>query len=70
MCNKTIFLVLSKFLFQVMKNIILLFLLISQFLFSQNTVKGRITANKEILPFATILITELKKGVESDYNGN
>lgn len=70
MYNETIFLVLSKFLFQTMKNIIFVFLLFSQFLFSQNTIKGRITANKEVLPFATIFITELKKGVESDYNGN
>ena len=44
-------------------------LFISLFTFSQNTIKGKVTANNEILAYANIYIKELNKGVETNENG-
>ena len=44
-------------------------LFFSLFTFSQNTIKGKVNANNEILAFANIYIKELKKGVETNENG-
>lgn len=37
--------------------------------FSQTTIKGRVTSENEILPFATVYILELRKGTTSDEKG-
>ena len=44
-------------------------LLFSLCAFSQNTLKGKVTANNEVLAYATIYIKELNKGVETNENG-
>ena len=44
-------------------------LFISLFTFSQNTIKGKVTANNEILAYSNIYIKELNKGVETNENG-
>ena len=44
-------------------------LFFSLFTFSQNTIKGKVTANNEILAYANIYIKELNKGVETNENG-
>ena len=44
-------------------------LFISLITFSQNTIKGKVTANNEILAYANIYIKELNKGVETNENG-
>ncbi len=44
-------------------------LFISLFSFSQNTIKGKVTANNEVLAYANIYIKELNKGVETNENG-
>jgi outer membrane receptor for ferrienterochelin and colicins len=44
-------------------------LLFSLCAFSQNTLKGKVTANNEVLAYATIYIKELNKGLETNENG-
>jgi outer membrane receptor for ferrienterochelin and colicins len=44
-------------------------LFFSLFTFSQNTIKGKVTANNEVLAYANIYIKELNKGVETNENG-
>ena len=44
-------------------------LFFSLFTFSQNTIKGKVTANNEILAYSNIYIKELNKGVETNENG-
>ena len=44
-------------------------LFFSLFTFSQNTIKGKVTAKNEALAFTNIYINELNKGVETNENG-
>ena len=44
-------------------------LFFSLFTFSQNTIKGKVTTNNEVLAYANIYIKELNKGVETNENG-
>ena len=59
----------SKFNFIMSKIFIYTALFLSAFTFSQNTIKGKVTANNEILAYANIYIKELNKGVETNENG-
>ena len=52
-----------------MKKIFLLSLFTACLCFSQTTIKGRITSNGEAIAFASIFISEVNKGVNSDENG-
>lgn len=44
-------------------------LFLSAFTFSQNTIKGKVTANNEVLAYSNIYIKELNKGVETNEKG-
>lgn len=48
----------------------LVVLLFSTFAFSQTTIKGKVSSQNEPLPFATIYISELKKGVTAEEDGS
>jgi len=47
----------------------MLFLLFSTILYGQTNIKGKVTSDNEALPFATVYIIELKKGVTTSENG-
>ena len=53
-----------------MKNIFPILLFISSLSFSQTTIKGNISNKNESLAFVSVYISELKKGTESDLQGN
>lgn len=53
-----------------MKNIFSILFLISSFAFSQTTIKGKVSNNNESISFVSVYIPELKKGTESDLQGN
>jgi len=53
-----------------MKTIFILFVLASSLAFSQTTLKGKLTNKTESLAFVNVYISELKKGVETDLDGN
>ena len=59
----------SKFNFIMSKIFIYTTLFISLITFSQNKIKGKVTANNEVLAYANIYIKELSKGVETNENG-
>jgi len=47
----------------------MLFLLFSTILYGQTNIKGKVSSDNEALPFATVYIIELKKGVTTSENG-
>ncbi len=59
----------SKFYFTMSKIFVFTILLFSLCAFSQNTLKGKVTTNNEVLAYATIYIKEPNKGVETNENG-
>jgi len=52
-----------------MKNIFLVLFIVASFTYSQTTIKGKISSNKESLPFASVMIGELKIGSQTNENG-
>ena len=53
-----------------MKNIFLIFLLLTTITYSQTNIKGKVSDKNESLAFVLVYILELKKGSESDLQGN
>lgn len=53
-----------------MKKIFSVLFLISSISFSQTTIKGKVSDKNESLAFVSVYIIELKKGTESDLQGN
>ena len=53
-----------------MKNIFVIFLFFTTITYSQTNIKGKVSDKNESLAFVSVYILELKKGSESDLQGN